>query len=105
MTKEQGYLLATNIVSEIKKNYSNAKKNKSDNPNKIKNILYDIKIVETENSWQVHIPYAIYSYTYGVKNIVFDSNSKFTNRVEITINNAIKAFLISQVTEGTVNVL
>lgn len=68
MTKNEKRELALTIINEIKISYVSARSSKSGGTSKIGNVLRRINLVETNDSWEVSIPFEIYYYKYGVKN-------------------------------------
>lgn len=89
MTKEDIKDLAITIVAETKKVYSTARKSKNDSPNKVKQVLKRIEIVDSENSYQVHIPAELSMYHYGLKNIKFDTK---TTSIEKAVFNGVQKY-------------
>lgn len=99
MDKETTRVVAMFIVAEIKKSYFNARKKKTNTTSPIKGVLKKVKIVDAGEAYEVHIPYEIYGYHYGIKNAKLVEAS---STIEQVITNGVKTYLNSLGKEGTV---
>ena len=93
MEKSQGYVVATYVLDELKKNLKLA--------NSSNILINQIHIFETETSWCVSVPERVYNRKLYVKGLRYNESKNF---VEQSIVNAIRKYLISIGEEGTVSV-
>lgn len=99
MDKETTRVVAMFIVAEIKKSYFNARKKKTDTTTSVRYLLKEVEIFDSGETYEVHIPYEIVYYHYGIKNVKF---SDVGNSLEQTIINGVRNYVTSTGKEGTV---
>lgn len=99
MDKEEIRELAIAIVNEIRKNFVNARKSKTDSVGKVKSVIKRINIVETGNSFQIHIPLELSTYRYGIKNIKFDAKATY---IEQSVSRGVKSYFNAKGKESKV---